>query len=305
MSRKKTKEEFIGDSIKIHNEKYDYSLVEYVSNGVKVKLICPIHGMFEVRPNDHLSKKVGCNKCSNAAISKSNNVKKNIIERFNIIHNFKYDYSHSEYSRTDNKIKIICPTHGEFLQSPHHHLNGVGCQKCGNVYKPTTEEFIEQSIKIHGVNYDYTKVKYKNNATKINIICPIHGMFGVRPNDHLSKKSGCPICKLSKGEILIKQFLDDNKIDYVREKTFDECNYEKKLRFDFYIPKQNICIEYDGEQHYKSLKCFGGDEELKKIKKRDKIKNKFCVDNGINLIRIPYFEYGNIIEILNNIIIIN
>jgi len=93
MSKRKTTEEFIKDSIKIHDNKYDYSLVEYVSNGSKVEIICPIHGIFEIRPNDHLSKKVGCNKCNNASISKSNNVKKNIIERFNIIHNFKYDYS--------------------------------------------------------------------------------------------------------------------------------------------------------------------------------------------------------------------
>jgi len=303
MSKRKTTEEFIKDSIKIHDNKYDYSLVEYVSNGSKVEIICPIHGIFEIRPNDHLSKKVGCNKCNNASISKSNNVKKNIIERFNIIHNFKYDYSYSEYSRTDSKIKIICPTHGEFLQSPHHHLNGVGCQKCGNVYKPTTEEFIEQSLKIHGNSYDYSKVKYKNNTTKVEIICLIHGMFEVRPNDHLNKKSGCPICKLSKGEILIKQFLEDNEIEYIREKTFNECVFEKKLRFDFFIPTQNMCIEYDGEQHYNSLECFGGDELFEITKKRDKIKNDFCVNNKINLIRIPYFEYDNIFTILSDTLI--
>ena len=302
MSKRKTTEEFIEDSIKIHDKKYDYSLVEYISNGNKVKIICPTHGMFEIRPNDHLSKKVGCNKCNNASISKSNNVKKNIIERFNIIHNFKYDYSHSKYSHTDSKIKIICPIHGEFLQSPHHHLTGVGCQKCGNVYKPTTEEFIGQSIKVHGDNYNYSNVEYKNNTTKVSVVCKNHGIFEVTPNDHLNKKSGCPICKLSKGEILIKQFLDDNKIEYVREKTFNDCIYEKKMRFDFFIPKQNTCIEYDGEQHYKSLKCFGGDEFFKKTKKRDKIKNKYCIENNIELIRIPYFDYDNILKILNCLI---
>lgn len=305
MSRRKTRDEFIKDSVKIHNKKYDYSLVEYVSNGVKVKIICPIHGIFEIRPNDHLSKKVGCNKCNNASISKSNNVKKNIIKRFNVIHNFKYDYSISEYFRTDDKIKIICPIHGEFSQTPHHHLKGVGCPKCGNVYKPTTDEFIEQSIKIHGNHYDYSKVKYKNTITKVDIICLKHGPFQVRPNDHLSKKSGCPICKLSKGEILIKQFLDENGVEYVREKTFDNCVYEKNLRFDFYLPEYNICIEYDGEQHFNSSSYFGGEVFYNKTKKRDKIKNKFCEENNVELIRIPYFKYDDICEILTKKIIIN
>lgn len=302
MSKRKTTKEFINESIEIHGVKYDYSKVEYVKNNVKVKLICPTHGMFEVRPNDHLSKGVGCSKCNNASISKSNNLKKNIIERFNKVHNFKYDYTYTNYTRTDNKIRIICPIHGEFQQTPHHHLAGSGCQKCGNVYKPTTEEFIRESLKVFGDFYDYSKVKYKNNTTKVNIICPTHGMFKVRPNDHLSKKSGCPICRASKGELSIKKFLDDNKIKYVQQKTFDGCFYKKKLRFDFFLPGQNICIEYDGRQHYRSLECFGGDKFFKKTKKRDKIKEDFCLTNNINLIRIPYFKYDDIFNILSDIL---
>lgn len=299
MSKKKTKEQFINDSVKIHSKKYDYSLVEYLGNGIKVKIICPIHGIFEIRPNDHLSKKVGCNKCNNASISKSKNISKSIVERFNLIHHNKYDYSLMEYIGTDEKIKIICPIHGEFQQSPHHHLTGVGCQKCGNVYKPTTEEFIKLSIKLHGNKYDYSKVKYINNQTKIDIVCSTHGTFQVRPNDHLNKKSGCPICKSSKGEIIIKNFLDNNKFVYVREKTFDGCVNKSNLRFDFYLPEKNICIEYDGEQHFKSLECFGGEESFRRTKKRDKLKNKFCVENNIRLIRISYLDYDNIYKLLN------
>lgn len=286
MSKKKTKEQFIDDSIKIHDKKYDYSLVEYVSNNTKVKIICPIHGLFEVRPNDHLSKKVGCSRCNNASISKSKNVAKTIIERFNIIHDNKYDYSLIDYQGTDKKIQIICSIHGVFQQTPHHHLVGIGCQKCGNVYKPTTEEFIEQSIKIHKNKYDYSKVVYVNNSTKIDIICPIHGVFETRPNDHLNKKSGCPICKSSKGELIIKEFLDNNGIKYIREKKFKDCKYKKTLPFDFYLPTKNICIEFDGEQHFNSISCFGGVDSFEKTKIRDKIKNDFCDNSNIKLIRV-------------------
>jgi hypothetical protein len=216
MSKKKTKEEFIEESKRLHGEIYEYSHLFYTNNSTKIELICPFHGAFYVRPNDHLSKKVGCNKCYNAGISKKTNLGKIIVEKFNKIHNDKYDYSLINYQGTDEKIQIICLIHGIFQQTPHHHLKGLGCQKCGNVYRPTTEEFIKESINIHKNKYDYSKVNYKNNSTKINVICPTHGVFGVRPNDHLNKKSGCPICKSSKGELIIKEFLDNNKIKYIR-----------------------------------------------------------------------------------------
>jgi hypothetical protein len=358
MSKRKTKEEFIEQSIAIYGEKYNYSQIEYINNNTKVKIICPIHGDFYVRPNDHFSKKVGCNKCSNASITKSKNVEKTIIERFNKVHNNKYDYSLMDYSGTDNKIKIICPIHDKFLQSPHHHLSGAGCQKCGNVYKKTTQDFINESKKIHGDKYDYSMVDYKNNRTKINIICSKHGVFQVRPNDHLSKKSGCkkcigyseeefinyankihknrydyssikiqnvkikieiicpvhgifyqtihnhlygcgcPICKLSKGELQIKTYLDENKIKYIREKKFKGCKDKRMLPFDFYLPKQNICIEFDGEQHFKPINYFGGITNFEHIKNRDKIKNDFCIKNNIKLIRLTKENFHEIEKLL-------
>jgi hypothetical protein len=298
MSKRKTNEEFISESIEIHGNKYDYSQVNYVRNSIKVDLICPIHGLFSVRPNDHLSKKVGCNKCNNASISKSKNVGKNIIDRFNKKHNDKYDYTNSIYIQTDITIDIICPIHGLFKQTPHHHLFGAGCQKCGNVYKKTTSEFINDANHIHNNRYDYNLTEYKNNRTKVSVICHLHGEFKVTPNDHLNKKSGCPKCQNSKGEEKIAEILDKQKIKYIKEFIFDDCKNIKPLPFDFYLTEQNICIEFDGELHFKSVKNFGGDNLLEKTKKRDKIKTKYCMNNNITLIRIPYYEFNNIEKIL-------
>jgi very-short-patch-repair endonuclease len=359
MSKRKTKEEFIIESIKIYGEKYDYSQLEYINNNTKVKLICPIHGAFYVRPNDHFNKKVSCNKCSNASISKSKNVAKRIVKRFNEVHNNKYDYSLMNYTKTDNKIIIICPIHGEFLQTPHHHLTGVGCQKCGNVYKKTTEEFIQESKNIHGENYDYSLSVYKNNRTKVKVICSKHGIFEVRPNDHLNKESGCnecnkgqfedflvrakkthgyrydysqvnykgnhnhkiniickihgvfkqtpinhmngcgcPTCKLSKGELQIKNYLDENKIKYVRQKKFKDCKDKRKLPFDFYLPNHNICIEFDGEQHFKPINYYGGITNFDEIKRRDIIKNSYCENKNITLIRLDKSNVSEIDKIL-------
>lgn len=299
MSKRKTTEEFVNQSNKIHINKYDYSQTNYINNNTKVDIICPIHGLFSIRPNDHLSKKVGCNKCHNAGMVKGINVGKNIFDKFKIKHKNKYDYSISVYINTDTKIDIICPIHGIFKQTPHHHKNGVGCQKCGNVYRKTTSEFISESNVIHNNIYDYSNTKYKNNTQKVEVICKIHGAFFVRPNDHLSKKSGCPKCKISKGELKIEEFLKSKKIEYISQYKFDDCKHIRDLVFDFYLPKENICIEYDGELHFKCVDFFGGKENLKKTKIRDKIKTNYCKLNKIPLIRIKYSNFDDIDEILN------
>ena len=124
-------------------------------------------------------------------------MKKKSVEEFleecNLKHNHKYDYSKVEYISGVKKICIICPIHGEFWQAPNDHLNGCGCPKCKNVHKYTNEEWIEQARKVHGNKYDYSKVEYINNKTKVCIICPEHGEFWQRPNDHLTGY-GCPKC---------------------------------------------------------------------------------------------------------------
>ena len=299
MNKKKTTEDFITHSKKIHGEKYDYSVVKYVNNHTKVKINCPYHGFFEIRPNDHLSKSVGCNKCNNSGISKSQNVGNKIINRFNHKHNFKYDYSLVEYKGFEKKIKIICPKHGIFEQTPHHHVNGRGCQKCGKTEKLTNSEFILRAKKINNNKYDYSLVDYKNYNTKVKVVCESHGIFEVRPHDHLTKKSGCPICNDSKGKKIIRNFLTENGIAFTQQKRFKECKDKRTLPFDFYLESLNICIEFDGEQHFLNRKTFGGDNRFEDIKRKDKIKTKFCKEKNIKLIRINYKDV--IIDVLKMI----
>ena len=123
----------------------------------------------------------------------------NFIETARKIHGDKYDYSKVEYINNSTKVCIICPEHGEFWQTPNKHLSGQGCRKCGikRVWEKrgriTTEEFINKAKKVHGDKYDYSKVEYKNNSTKICIICPIHGEFWQTPSSHLGG-CGCPKC---------------------------------------------------------------------------------------------------------------
>jgi superfamily II DNA or RNA helicase len=110
------------------------------------------------------------------------------------VHGDKYDYGKVEYKGTDTNVCIICPIHGEFLQTPYNHIKkGQGCPKCAGVAKKTADDFVEEARKVHGNKYDYSKVSYTNSKTKICIICPEHGEFWQTPYCHV-KGNGCPKC---------------------------------------------------------------------------------------------------------------
>ena len=194
---KTNKENFIKESNEVHQNKYDYSKVDYKGVTTKVKIICPVHGEFWQTPRVHL-KGCGCPKCG---LERQNDATRLTTEEFiiraNKIQGNKYDYSKVEYVDYMTKVCIICPEHGEFWQTPNKHLLGQGCPKCGNTKKLTLTEFIERSRKIHADKYDYSKVRYINNGTKVCIICPDHGEFWQTPHNHLIGH-GCPKCKNNK-----------------------------------------------------------------------------------------------------------
>jgi very-short-patch-repair endonuclease len=128
---------------------------------------------------------------------------------------------------------------------------------------------------------------YKNHGSKLTIICKLHGQFTQSPNKHLLGQ-GCPKCISSKGENLILEFLKNNNIKYIQQYKFDDCKFIKNLFFDFYLPDFNFCIEYDGIQHYHPINWFGGEEKLKLQRQKDEIKNSYCKNKNISLIRFNY-----------------
>lgn len=276
---------FIEKSKKVHGNKYDYSLVDYKNAISKIKIICLIHGIFEQKPNNHLNKQ-GCPKCYYSLITSNNDA---FIKKAKFIHKDKYDYSEVKYVGAYINVKIKCSIHGIFEQTPHNHIHGTGCPKCAKNLKLNTNDFIKKAKFVHGNKYDYSEVKYVGNKEKIKIKCPIHGIFEQTPNNHLNNQ-GCSKCKQSKGENKIEEFLLKNNIKYYNQKTFNDCKHKRKLEFDFYLPEYNMCIEYDGKQHFEPIEYFGGDVILETQKKIDKIKNEYCKNNDINIIRIKYNE---------------
>ena len=280
---KKTTEEFIKEATNIHGDKYDYSLSDYKTSKYKIKIICQIHGVFEQTPDSHINAKSNCQKC----VNNKKSTKEEFIEKAINKHGNKYDYSLVEYTNEKTKVKIICPTHGVFEVKAGNHLRGDKCSSCTNNKKLTKEKFIEKAINKHGNKYDYSLVEYRNNSEKIDIICPIHNRFKQIPNNHLNG-NGCPLCKESKGERKIRLFLKENNINFIPQYKFNDCKNILSLPFDFYLPEHNICVEYNGRQHYEPIKLWGGINNLIEIKKRDKIKMEYCKNNNIPLIIIKY-----------------
>ena len=126
------------------------------------------------------------------------------------VHGNKFDYSKVYYENNRTEVCIICKVHGEFWQRPNHHLSQKqGCPACGGTRLKSREQFIEDALRIHGNSYDYSKVDYINNCTKVKIICQIHSEFTQTPHNHIGNKSKCPKCSNAGYSKISIQFLND------------------------------------------------------------------------------------------------
>ena len=274
-SKKLTTEEFIERAKEIHGDRYDYSKVNYINNSTKVCIICTEHGEFLQIPNHHL-RGHGCPGCGGSEKLTT----KEFIEKAKEVHGEKYDYSKVDYKDSKTKITIICKKHGEFLQIPYHHLNGRGCLKCSGKEKLTTEKFIERAKEVHGDKYDYSRVNYKNNCSKIKIICKKHGGFLQIPSDHL-RGCGCSMCKSSKLEEIVNSILEKMNLSF---NNYSKFKWLGKQNLDVYIESLNLGIESQGAQHFIPVEHFGGEKDFKLIQKRDKTKLRLSKKNGIDII---------------------
>ena len=198
--------EFIGRARKIHGKKYDYSKAKYINAHTKVTIICPIHGQFEQTPKHHVNDGYGCKLCGYEKMkSKQRLSQDEFIKRANKKHNSFYDYSKTLYKNGRTKVIVNCPIHGEFKILAEQHIDkkrpGL-CPKCAQLSTAKkqsfdTDYFINESKKIHGEFYDYSKTKYKRIYGKVIIICPIHGEFKQIARLHM-RGNGCLKCGIIK-----------------------------------------------------------------------------------------------------------
>jgi hypothetical protein len=219
-----------------------------------------------------------------------------VLSKFKEKFNDFYGYDNFVYKTMKTKSLVTCKIHGDWLVSPANLLKGNRCPHCGfqsmkQKRLMTQEQFIQLASKKHNNFYDYSKVSYVHSQQKVIIICNKHGEFSQRPSSHLDG-TGCPICKSSKGERTIIQYLIDNDIPFVPQKKFVNCiniKSKRKLPFDFFLPTYNLCIEYQGRQHFIQIDHWGH-HKLEISQYRDSIKKNYCAENGIGYLSIPYTE---------------
>ncbi len=294
------KTDFITKAITIWGLKYDYSLVEYKNNLTKVKIICKIHGIFEQQPNNHLVGKIGCKQCAKLQKTISKEV---FLQRANNKHKFKFQYDLTNYINQDTKIDIICSNGHKFQQTPNAHIYGKigkGCKQC-LLDAFNTTSFIKRAKEKHGEKYDYSLTVYKAMKTIIKIICPKHGVFEQRPDNHLHN-GGCNACGQETHKLgaikFIKQSkeLHGEKYDY---SLVDYNNYYDKVKI--ICPKHGV-IEQSPNNHLQGSGCFkcacngtsSHEETIENFLKRYHInyKHRFKIGKHEIDFYIPEFNIG-------------
>lgn len=220
-----------------------------------------------------------------------------------------------DYLHAKDSLEYICKKHPQEIQkiSWDSFSHGHGCRFCA--FEKTGKrsrlpiEVIKKQVEERG--YEFIKVEYQSKpypATYIYYKCPKHPKQILKINrSNFIQGCGCPYCDESHGEREIAKTLDKFSIFYEREKSFPDCIYKKVLKFDFYLPDYNLCIEFQGEQHYDIeffMRTVKGEERQLKLFQdlinRDITKKIYCKTHGIDLLEIKYDEIKQTEEIIIN-----
>ena len=207
------------------------------------------------------------------------------------------DYSHSRVS-----LKFRHNTCGRvYSETPAYFLSGRRCEYCFTGCHFSTEDIKDRVHRLTGGEYSFSDT-YSGMTKESSFTHTLCGtVFKSKVSSFIHSHKRCPKCfsSLSHGEKEVADVLDSLPIEYTREHSFE---YLGRKRFDFFIPSLNIAIEYDGRQHFEAVDHWGGEDTLKRTQESDALKNDFCEYTGIDLLRIPYWEFGNIHEIVTNFI---
>ena len=318
------------NDVKLTIESHGLSLLtskeNYKNASQKLDIKCSCGNIYKISFSDiKRFKQYNCPKCSD--IKRVNDMKNKDIDNLNyynynqvksIINNTDSKLLSTNYNTCYDKLELKCSCGKTYYQSFTHISNKIKTNKpilCPDCMKNISDDKFrlnECDIK-HKIMelYGYEKFKivdfnkYKNNKTKIEFIhadCG-HKFYSTLHNILVAERS-CPNCENNHtlGIRKIIKFLENNNITYELEKKFNDCKYKRLLPFDIYLNSYNALIEFDGEQHYKSIDYFGGDESFELCKIRDNIKNEYCKNKNIPLLRIKYNQINQIDSLLKEYI---
>lgn len=298
---KLTHEEFMEKFNKQNTHAKDIEILgTYINNHTKILCRCKIDGYEWTPVADSLLQGCGCPKCVGTA-------KLTQKEFINKLHQINPNIEVlGTYVNAQTKINCRCKIDGyKWEAKPGNLLNGHGCPQCVVI---TPEKFIQRFNKLNPCTQDIELLgDYMGALNKIKCKCKIDGYEWEAAPSNLLRGTGCPKCNTSKGEKRIAQYLDNLCIDYLYNtgyfKNLISVN-GRPLRPDFIIPSLKIWIEFDGQQHFEPVDFTGAmseqqlQEQFKIVLENDQIKNQYAKANNWILVRIPYWDYDNIEQIL-------
>lgn len=281
---KKTDTQFKREIYTLVGDEYTF-LDRYVNAGTKLRVKHNKCGsIYEVRPCFFLRG----NRCPYCAGLVKKTDEEFQQEVFSLVKN---DYTFlDKYVNAKTKLRVRHNECGNIYEvQPDNFIHGKRCPYCFGGIKKTDTQFQHEIHILVGNEYTFLD-KYINNHTKLRAKHKECGnVYEVRPNDFLNGKR-CPFCNSPKGETIINKILDTFNLNYETQQTFDDLMDKTYLSYDFYIPDQNILIEYQGIQHYQPVDIFGGDDQFVIQQKHDQMKLDYAKEHGYNLITVPYTE---------------
>ncbi len=272
-TRKKIYKKHIQKAIDKFGEKFDYTEIDFTKKiEEKHNIICPIHGTTTQTILNHIKGTMGCKKCTNEKKKYNQLTTEDFIKRAKEKYGNKFNLDNVHYTNSHNKVKIICPIHGEFDTQPTVFLSSKiknGCNKCGNIkigknLSKGLNQFIIEANKRYNNKFNYSLIKnYKNINQKSEIICSIHGVFSQRLQDHLRAKYGCPKCYMDKKGKSRKKYNTNSFIKESKKIWGDKINYEKTKYINswnksiFLCTKHNLEYEQFPANHIKGMNgCY-------------------------------------------------
>lgn len=303
MTRKLTTKEFKEKVYNLVGNEYSV-LGEYTNSVTKLIIrhnstMCNSHE-YLIKPSSFLSGN-RCPKCNNMRKGRKPKTTQDFKKELYEIVGDEYELL-SKYNGVYNKLTLLHKKCGrEWKVTPNAFISSKNrCHYCRMVehnkkQRKTHSQFIDDVQELYGNDYIILG-EYTNSKTKIRVKHKCGKEWEIKPS-HLLTRDMCPRCKSSIGEKHITTYLNNLDIEFETQKMFKDLKYRKNLSYDFYIPKYNLLIEYQGLQHYQPIETFGGEKAYKSQVKKDNIKRKYAKDNGYNIIEVSYkYKYYNKIK---------
>ena len=295
------------EDIKKSIEETGYTLMtaksDYTKAEEKIKVKCNKGHIYDVGYYEFSKRGQRCLYCQREIRSKKQTISYEDICKYVESIDYKLITKKSDYIDTKHYVFVECDKNHIYKTKINSLKNGKRCKTCATIKNAERQRIPYEKQKEFVKSFRYELISQKEDYTNVHdkyiFKCDKGHIYKASFSD-FQQGCRCPICRISKGEAKVESILKKYGIEYILQYKFDDCKFYNKLPFDFYIPSMNACIEYDGKQHFQYVHRWGGYDEFINRLIRDSIKNIYCRENKIKLIRIPYYEFKNIEEILLN-----